>query len=63
MLAGGPPGTDAFDRRRDAANGVAGEDRPLQWTTRPVVVVPRGARITQVLLWWEQPDYLAVQLN
>jgi hypothetical protein len=40
-----------------------GEERPPQWTTRPVVVVPRTATITEVLLWWEQPDYLAVRLN
>jgi hypothetical protein len=42
---------------------MPGEERPAQWTTRPVVVVPRGATITQVLLWWEQPDYLAVRLK
>jgi len=40
-----------------------GEERPAQWTTRPVVMVPRTARIKQLLLWWEQPDYLAVELN
>jgi hypothetical protein len=40
-----------------------GEERPPHWTTRPVVVVPRTATITEVLLWWEQPDYLAVRLN
>ena len=40
-----------------------GEERPPNWTTTPVVVVPRTAKITQVLLWWEQPDYLAVQLD
>jgi hypothetical protein len=42
---------------------VYGGERPRQWTTRPVVVVPRTAKITEVLLWWEQPDYLAVRLN
>jgi hypothetical protein len=42
---------------------LAGGERPPQWRTRPVVVVPRNAKITQVLLWWEQPDYLAVELN
>jgi hypothetical protein len=36
--------------------------RPPAWTTQPVVTVPRAARITEVLLWWEKPDYLAVQL-
>jgi hypothetical protein len=38
-------------------------ERPPQWTTQAVVVVPRSAKITQVLLWWEQPDYLEVKLN
>lgn len=40
-----------------------GEERPARWSTRPVVLVPRTARIKQLLLWWEQPDYLAVELN
>jgi hypothetical protein len=40
-----------------------GEERPPTWTTRPVVMVPRTAKITQVLLWWEQPDYLSVNLD
>ena len=42
---------------------MPGYERPPHWTTRPVVVVPRTATITEVLLWWEQPDYLAVELN
>jgi hypothetical protein len=42
---------------------MPGEERPPRWTTQAVVVVPRTATITQMLLWWEQPDYLAVRLN
>ena len=42
---------------------MPGDERPPTWTTRPVVVAPRTATITEVLLWWEQPDYLAVKLN
>jgi hypothetical protein len=42
---------------------MPGEERPPRWTTQPVVVVPRDAHITQVLLWWEEPDYLAVQVH
>jgi hypothetical protein len=42
---------------------IYGGQRPPHWTTRPIVVTPRSATITEVLLWWEQPDYLAVQLN
>jgi hypothetical protein len=40
-----------------------GEDRPPDWTTRPVVLVPRSARITEVLMWWEEPDHLVVRVN
>jgi hypothetical protein len=42
---------------------LPGEERPETWSTEPVFLVPRDARITRVLLWWEQPDYLAVQLD
>lgn len=42
---------------------MTGEERPPQWSTQPAILVPRAARITQVLLWWEEPDYLAVELN
>jgi hypothetical protein len=42
---------------------LPGEERPPTWTTRPIVVIPRNAKITQVLLWWENPNYLAVQLG
>jgi hypothetical protein len=42
---------------------LPGEERPETWSTAPVFLVPRDARITQVLLWWEQPDYLAVRLD
>ncbi len=41
---------------------VEGEERPESWSTRPVVVVPEGVRISRVLLWWETPDYLALQV-
>jgi hypothetical protein len=42
---------------------MPGEERPSNWTTQPVILVPRTAKITQVLLWWEEPDYLAVQMD
>ena len=42
---------------------MPGSERPPQWTTQPVFLVPRTAKITEVMLWWEQPDYLAVQLD
>jgi hypothetical protein len=42
---------------------MPGDERPPRWTIQRVVVVPRTAVITDVLLWWEQPDYLAVKVN
>jgi len=40
----------------------AGEDqRPPTWSTDPVFLVPDGVEITQVLVWWQLPDY--VRLN
>ena len=40
-----------------------GDQRPPEWTTEPVLMVPRGTELTKVLLWWEEPDYLEVQLT
>jgi hypothetical protein len=40
-----------------------GEARPTHWTTRPIVLAPRSAHITEVLMWWEQPDYVVVRLD
>ena len=42
---------------------LSGEERPAHWTTQPMVLAPRSARITGVLLWWEQPDHVVVQLD
>jgi|EndMetStandDraft_8_1072994.scaffolds.fasta_scaffold138882_2 hypothetical protein len=38
-----------------------GEDRPTTWSTSPVVLVPHGRTVTQVLVWWQTPNY--VQLS
>ncbi|MGH3643883.1 MAG: hypothetical protein ACRDUX_33230 [Mycobacterium sp.] len=56
----GPAPSIAAGQPRTVAPG---EERPPSWTAQPVLVVPRNAKITQVLLWWEEPEYLAVQLN
>ncbi|MED5814777.1 hypothetical protein VST63_20650 [Mycolicibacterium sp. 050232] len=57
------PGPSASITAGEPRSVLPGEERPPQWTTRPVMLVPRDATITQVLLWWEDPDYLAVQLD
>lgn len=40
-----------------------GEERPSTWTTAPIVFVPKDATITQVLMWWEKPEYLQVSVR
>jgi hypothetical protein len=62
-LPGDHPGPSPSITAGEPRAVMPGEERPPQWTTQAVVVVPRTATITQVLLWWEQPDYLAVRLN
>lgn len=42
---------------------VAGEERPPTWRTQPVVLVPAEAEITEVLLWWEQPEHLSLEIR
>ena len=37
--------------------------RPASWTVEPVVVVPRGTRITDVLIWWQTPAYASLAVD
>jgi hypothetical protein len=37
--------------------------RPAQWSVAPVVVVPTGVTITEVDLWWDMPDYVALAVS
>ena len=37
--------------------------RPASWTVEPVVVVPRGTEITDVLIWWERPAYASLAVD
>jgi hypothetical protein len=57
------PGPQPSISAGEPRTALFGEERPPRWTTKPVFVVPRTATITDVLLWWEQPDYLAVRLD
>jgi hypothetical protein len=56
----GGPG-DPYGPSEDRGIVPEGEDRPATWSTAPVVLVPHGRRITQVLVWWQTPGY--VQLS
>ena len=33
--------------------------RPATWSVSPVVVVPEGVEVTDVVLWWQKPQYAA----
>ena len=37
--------------------------RPASWTVEPVVVVPRGTEISDVLIWWEMPAYASLAVD
>ena len=37
--------------------------RPGEWSVAPVVVVPADVEITEVLLWWAPPTYLALSVD
>jgi len=41
--------------RVDTPRAYVDGPRPATWTTRPVVIVPAGVRITEVRLWWDDP--------
>jgi hypothetical protein len=37
--------------------------RPQEWRVSPVLVVPDDVEITEVLLWWGPPTYLALSVG
>ena len=37
--------------------------RPGEWRVSPVVVVPAGVEVAEVLLWWEPPTYVALAVD
>ncbi len=39
------------------------EPRPETWSTAPVFLVPEGIEITQVLVWWRLPRYVALSAS
>lgn len=56
---GGPYAPERKDQERGEV--PEGEARPPSWSTEPVILVPEGRRVTQVLVWWAVPEY--VQLS
>jgi hypothetical protein len=36
--------------------------RPATWTVSPVIVLPEGIEITEVVLWWQKPQYLLLEV-
>ena len=39
------------------------EPRPPEWSTAPVVLVPEGREITRVLVWWQLPQFVALDAS
>lgn len=35
-----------------------GSERPPTWQSWPIVLMPEGARVDRVLIWWDYPDYV-----
>jgi len=60
----GHEGPDAPDAEGEVRGTVEdGAERAPTWTTRSSFLVPDGVRITQVLVWWERPDYVALSVS
>ena len=36
--------------------------RPATWSVSPVVVVPEDVEVADVVLWWEKPRYLLLEV-
>jgi len=58
-----------LDEGRDTDVGVGGGDkstgdpvRPESWTVKPVIMLPAGVEVRDVVLWWDQPDYAALSV-
>jgi hypothetical protein len=60
----GHEGPDAPGAPGDVRGTVEeGAERAPTWTTRSSFLVPDDVRITQVLVWWERPDYVALSVS
>jgi hypothetical protein len=54
------PGPNAALGDFDTAPDPDARPRPAGWTVSPVIVLPAGVRVTEVDLWWEMPNYVAL---
>ncbi|MBB2921135.1 hypothetical protein [Cellulomonas cellasea] len=63
-VPGDTPGPSESVGRLDALLSADERDpRPRSWTVEPVVVVPDDARVDEVLLWWREPVYVALDVG
>ena len=58
-----PGPTDPFTADGERGLVVPGEERPEQWSTAPVFLVPEGRRSTEVLVWWQPPHYVELSVS
>lgn len=58
-----PPDAPGPWPERTGATDTEEAARPGEWSVAPVVVVPDGVEITEVLLWWAPPTYLELSVD
>ncbi len=58
-----PPDAPGPWPERTGLTDTAEPPRPQEWSVAPVVVVPDGVEITEVLLWWTPPNYLELSVG
>ena len=46
----------------DALSDPDAPPRPSTWSVSPVVVVPEGVEVTEVVLWWQLPQYVRLEV-
>jgi hypothetical protein len=54
------PGPDTAMGDLTAAPDPDSAPRPRTWSVSPVIVVPAGVKISEVDLWWQLPNYVAL---
>jgi hypothetical protein len=57
------PGPDPALGDLKLAPDPSEQPRPAGWTVSPVIVVPANVTVTEVDLWWQMPDYVAVAVT
>jgi hypothetical protein len=62
-----PPDAPGPGRRLGALDeGLDNSDdpvRPESWTVKPVITLPEGVEVEDVVLWWDLPDYAAFSVS